>query len=368
MGRVKPGKKAPGPDGIQGVVWINCGDSIKKYLVETYNTYLRSGVFPKDWKVAKLILLQNPGRPLDFPAAYRPTCLLDEVGKVLERILVRRIWDHLRTERPNISEFQFGFRPDMSTVDATRKVRSITNAFTEEGKLSLAISIDITNAFNTITWDAVKLALVEYNILEYLQRILYSYLSDRYQFIAANGSMKNKKMTCIPQGSVLGPMLWDLAYDYILKMDLTNDIHLVCYADDTPILIGGHTWFSIKYKPERMLASISQRLRRLGLRAAPTKTEILIFTIRGKEQPPEDYKIRWSEREIQTKKQFIYFGLIISHNWKWNVHFEALMPKAIKVGASLGRLMLNVGGPGLRARKLYLNVAHSILLCRSGVG
>lgn len=207
LGRVKPGKKAPGPDGIQGVVWINCGDSIKKYLVETYNTYLRSGVFPKDWKVAKLILLQNPGRPLDCPAAHRPICLLDEVGKVLERILVRRIWDHLRTERPNISEFQFGFRPDMSTVDAIRKVRSITNAFTEEGKLSLAISIDITNAFNTITWDAVKLALVEYNILEYLQRILYSYLSDRYQFIAADGRMKNKKMTCIPQGSVLGPML-----------------------------------------------------------------------------------------------------------------------------------------------------------------
>lgn len=164
------------------------------------------------------------------------------------------------------------------------------------------------------------------------------------------------------------PRSYALAYDYILKMDLTNDIHLVCYAGDTPMLIGGHTWFSIKYKPERMLASISQRLRRLGLRAAPTKTEILIFTIRGKEQPPEDYKIRWSEREIQTKKQFIYLGLIISHNWKWNAHFEALMPKAIKVGASLGRLMPNVGGPGLRARKLYLNVAHSILLCRSGVG
>jgi len=98
-----------------------------------FNKCLRQGQFPQQWKKAKLVLLPKAGREAGTPSAYRPICLLDEVGKIFERILATRLVQHL-FRNGDLHEEQYGFREEKSTIDAIRRVRSLAEAAISEGR------------------------------------------------------------------------------------------------------------------------------------------------------------------------------------------------------------------------------------------
>ncbi|CAH2215577.1 jg26658, partial [Pararge aegeria aegeria] len=129
---------APGPDGIPGRAWILALEALGKRLRGLFNSCLRSGVFPSDWKKARLVLLKKKGRSIDSPSTYRPICLLDEVGKLFERIIASRLTDHLTQVGPDLSECQFGFRQGRSTVDTILRVRAISQRAVNGGGVALA--------------------------------------------------------------------------------------------------------------------------------------------------------------------------------------------------------------------------------------
>jgi len=110
---------APGPDGIPGRAWVLALSVLKDRLRHLFTECLRQGRFPRIWKAGRLVLIAKPGRPAESPSAYRPICLLDEAGKLLERIVASRLQTHLSQVGPDLAESQFGFREGRSTVDAT---------------------------------------------------------------------------------------------------------------------------------------------------------------------------------------------------------------------------------------------------------
>ena len=118
--------------------------------------------FPERWKVAKLTLIQKPERPPDSPSAFRPICLLDEAGKLFKRIVANRLAEHLAQEGPDLSENQYGFQRERSTIDAIESVKSNAQAALRQGGKVLAVSIDIVNAFNSIPWDRIRKALIKH--------------------------------------------------------------------------------------------------------------------------------------------------------------------------------------------------------------
>lgn len=98
--------------------------------------------------MARLILLKKPGRPDGAASSYRPICLLNEIAKLFERILSKRIQEHLVHHGLDLSESQYGFRPKRSTIDVILKVREITDRAVSCKRAAIAISFDIKNAFN----------------------------------------------------------------------------------------------------------------------------------------------------------------------------------------------------------------------------
>lgn len=90
---------------------------------EVYTRCLKVGKFPKEWKEAELVLIPKEGKHVETPAAFRPIRLIDEAGKILERILAGRINRHLEEEGPNLDLNQYGFRAGRSTIDAVKRVR-----------------------------------------------------------------------------------------------------------------------------------------------------------------------------------------------------------------------------------------------------
>lgn len=363
--RLRARNTAPGPDGIPGRAWVlalsaGLGDRLRRL----FDGCLRIGVFPKEWKEAKLVLLKKDGRPVDSPSAYRPICLLDEAGKLFERIIADRLCTHLWQVGPDLSNDQFGFRQARSTVDAILRVRSLSDQVVSQGGKMLAVSLDIVNAFNSLPWRAIGEALVFHRVPPYLQRIVGAYLRDRWvQYVGRDGTRYQREVYCgVPQGSVLGPLLWNLAYDAVLRVDLPVGLHVVCYADDTLVLAGGDDFERTKGLAELGVACVVGKVHELGLRIAPQKTEALWFHKFPRGREPPSQSLRVGDVDVQVGRYLKYLGLTLDSRWDFGEHFGRSVPRILKVVGALHRLLPNLGGPREGVRRLYGGVVRSMAL------
>lgn len=93
---------APGPDGIPGRAVYLAYRVMDGRIRSLMTKCLREGVFPERWRRANLVLLHKEGKPENLPSSYRPICLLDEMGKLLERVIVQRIRNHLEGCGPDL--------------------------------------------------------------------------------------------------------------------------------------------------------------------------------------------------------------------------------------------------------------------------
>jgi len=171
-------KKTPGPDGIPGTIIFKTAGLLMKSWTRVFTLCLRESVFPKDWKVAKLVLLYKKGKVEGEPSSYRPICLLSKTGKLFERVLAERLRIYLE-ETDGLSQEQYEFRK-RSTVDAVLRLRDIVEEATEEGRMAMVVCLDIANAFNSLPWLVIREELAERGVSQYLCRVLHSYLDDRW--------------------------------------------------------------------------------------------------------------------------------------------------------------------------------------------
>ncbi|RLU18098.1 hypothetical protein DMN91_010341 [Ooceraea biroi] len=164
-------------------------------------------------------------------------------------------------------------------------------------------------------------------------------------------------------GSILGPRLWDLVYEYTTNMQLGEDEHMTVYADDTIVLVLAETIREAKFKLSMVLSRVIRRIRQLGLEISVHKSEAIVF-------PPENRK-RWNKKvhieidgaRIECSNVGIkYLGVTIDPLWTFNAHFNTVINKANAVAFKLVRIMKNLRGPSDKKRKLYANTIYAILL------
>jgi hypothetical protein len=352
-------KTAPGPDGIPGCLLTVALSEIEERVKDLFTACLTQGRFPSQWKTGRLVLLQKDGRPLDQPSAYRPIVLLDETSKLFERVLAARL---VKSMEPDLSEWQFGFRPLRSTLDAIARVRGIATEEISKGGVAMAASLDISNAFNTLPWETIKEALRYHNVPEYLQRVVADYFAGRVVTFPTRGGWGRRAMSCgVPQGSVLGPLLWNIGYDWVLRGTTLRGVSLTCYADDTLVLACGRNHREAAYLATAGVAHTVQRIRALGLQVALNKSEVMVFYGPG-DEPPPGATITVGGTSIAVGSTMKYLGLVLDGRWKFEEHFRRLVPKLLAAAGALGRVLPNLGGPRGACRRLYISVVRSMAL------
>lgn len=358
-------KKAPGPNSIPPEVLKEVATKNPDVVLSVMNRCLNEGEFPKPWKTSRLILIEKPKKDPNEVTAYRPICLLDAEAKLLEMLIKIRLVKEL-DEKDAIHENQFGFRSGRSTMDILNKVVEIPKRIKEKAYKNrehcVLITFDIENAFNSAPWDKIIKALQRAGVSRYLIRIIQSYLKDRYIIIEDGTEIQT---TCgVPQGSVLGPTLWNLFYDKILRIQIHKQITLVAYADDLAAIVTAKTKGALEDLAQLAANKIAEAMEDLGIKLAAKKTEMLIMAGSRK---VSNMDITIGDMTIGNKAAVKYMGIHLDRDLRMTTHIKKVCERANQKLTTLARVMPNMGGPRQRKRRILTSAISSVILYSASI-
>jgi hypothetical protein len=269
---IKP-KKAPGVDLMRGRLVKLVHPVVRGFMLHLYNSCLRAAYYPRRWKEGCLkILMKDPAGDPSDRKNYRPITLLTEYGKIFERLIRRRLF---ATTEDFHSRRQYGFISGRSAVSALLKYKETIEETTD--KYAATIFIDISGAFDNVWWPAVIKSLRQKGVPRYLLATLKSYLTDR-TVTYRDGSVEVSKACTkgCPQGSVLGPTLWNSVLDMYLDSELLPNTETIAYADDIAIVVRARTRQELRDHIRESIERVMEWALRQKLTISGTKTKIMI--------------------------------------------------------------------------------------------
>ena len=263
-----------GPDGIPAFILKDCIGVFLSPLLCIYNTILRTAVFPATWKIARSFPIFKQG-DRSLVTNYRQIVICDNFCKVLELILSDMLFSVFK---PVISPNQHGFVGGRSTVTNLVSVTQFVAETLDSGAQVDVIYTDFASAFDSVDHGILLEKLDSIGCPGNLLRLFRSYLSDRSLFVFYLGCKSSlfKASSGVPQGSVLGPLLFNI---FINDIDDDLHCHRLLYADDMKIYAKISDLADCQLL-QRDLFSVSEwcRLNRLTLNI--DKCKILSFTRR----------------------------------------------------------------------------------------
>lgn len=309
-------------------------DLIAPVLTHIFNLALQTGTFPENMQLARVTVTYKGGDKNKM-SNYRPISILPVFSKGLEKIINVRI--NSFTEKYNlISDCQYGFRASRSTESALLAQKEVILENIENKLMTLGIYIDFSKAFDSVNHELLLAKLQKYGIRGTPIELVRSYLSSRSQFVEVNEfkSRTHQITAGVPQGSILGPVLFLFYINDIVRIDTIS--RFIIYADDCTVLVKGKDLPEILPDASRICYQLRSWSQLNGLSLNESKTKCILFHPRGTalDKPK---RITLGPYTIDIEKSIKTLGVIFSENMSWNDHINSICSKARKAAGVISR-------------------------------
>ena len=363
--------KAAGPDGIHGKILKNCATSLALPLSLLYNKCYNIGSIPNEWKSANVVPFHKKGDK-SLVENYRPislTCLVMKTFEICIRDEIMARCSHL------INGKQHGFLPEKScTTQMIPYVEDFAFSLNKSSTIDV-VYFDFAKAFDSVNHDIILSKLkTQYKISGKLLKFITAYLKDRTQCVVISGTKSSSKpvLSGVPQGSILGPLLFVLFINDLPDC-VSSETKIALYADDTKI------WRNIvNYDDhEALQKDISSLLAWANankMKFHPNKCTILSLTYK---RPPNMLTFSYKNHQVVSietfKFPFYYYlghiclyyvksekdlGVYVNSKLKWSEQCKALLTKAnYKLG--LIKRTCAFTNNSTQRRSLYLALVRS---------
>lgn len=339
-------KKAPGIDKITGRMLKELPENCFKLITYIFNAIMRLQYYPANWKISQIIMFPKPGKDESQVSSYRPISLLSILSKLFEKLMLKKL-NPILEEIGIIPEHQFGFRQHHGTIEQVHRVVVPIKQALDEKKYCSAAFLDISQAFDKVWHEGLLLKLNQI-IPGQFYRIISSYLSDR-KFKVKCGSETSQVYPIesgVPQGSVLGPVLYQL---FTSDLPTSDSVTMATFADDTAVL-------SVHVNPNTAsrilqghLDKIQTWLKTWRIKANEKKSTHITFTLKKMNCP----SVKLNNVSIPQHDVVKYLGLHLDRRLTWKKHIETKLTQLKLKSAKMQWLL---------GHKSHLSLENKVLL------
>jgi hypothetical protein len=320
-----------GPDGIPPRALKVCASLLSGHITPIFNTCLRRGIYPQNWKIAHVSPIYKGKGLKTEPISYRPIALLSITSKCLEKCISLQIKEHIY-KYDILPKQQHGFRPNHSTATCLLSLQDHVINEMSSGKLVAIVALDMSKAFDTVNHKILLTKL--HNLVGIAQNstahnLIQSYLLNRLQVIKVGGKTSTEitMKHGVPQGSILGPLLFTL-YTADLPSFIKNS-ECFLFADDTTIVCSAYSIEKLTIATNLALEHFIHYAHENKLSVNASKTQAMLVTTNNRRNKLCDsLNLKIGDNKINLTETINLLGITVSNNFKWEEHSSIVSKKA----------------------------------------
>ena len=350
--------KATGPASIPTNILKLLSPTLSPMISKIINISFSTGIFPDCLKFADIIPVLKKGSKL-LVENYRPISLLSNIGKIFEKTIHSRLSSFLE-KNELLYKFQFGFRKKHNTNHALIHITETVKDALDNRKIACGVFVDLQKAFDTVEHSILLKKLDYYGIRGTENNLLQTYLQNRHHRVKISNSKSQNTLIKhgVPQGSVLGPLLFLI---YI------NDLHTAInhskvfhFADDTSLIYPSTSLKTINKHVNHDLSLLSNWLRANKISLNVKKTEIILFRSKKKAIINKKLNFRLSGEKITPTNSVKYLGIIMDEHLTWEKHIKTILPKLSRAIGAMAKIRHYV--PAQTVKSIYHAIFNSHIL------